>query len=170
MPKWSHNFECSEKHEIEKDHHLPSDNTPLLMQLSITVCWLGNHILSLAHSKQNLNCHTWYWLSHCYPMLSCMVVSKTSFCHRLLGLSSQFPDPLEKPTSSQVSLCYVPRPSPNPVSQETVTAFVTIAGCLFTSKLENVINKSNKKEVQSMRKSGDNDLLLLLLFPTQMVL
>lgn len=52
-----------------------------------------------------------------------------------------------------------------------MTAFVTTTGCLLTVRLENLIfNKNNKKEMLSMRKSGDNDLLLLLLFPAQMVL
>lgn len=79
--------------------------------------------------------------------------------------------PPEKTASSQVSLCHVPRPSPNSVSGRLRTAFVTIAGCLFTSRLEHLIfNKSHKNEVLSTRKSGDNDLLLLLLFPAQMVL
>ena len=79
--------------------------------------------------------------------------------------------PPEKTASSQVSLCHVLRPSPNSVSGQLRTAFVTIAGCLFTSRLEHLIfNKSHKNEVLSMRKSGDNDLLLLLLFPAQMVL
>ena len=79
--------------------------------------------------------------------------------------------PPEKTASSQVSLCHVPRPSPNSVSGWLRTAFVTIAGCLFTSRLEHLIfNKSHKNEVLSTRKSGDNDLLLLLLFPAQMVL
>lgn len=79
--------------------------------------------------------------------------------------------PPEKRASSQVSLCHVLRPSPNSVSGQLRTAFVTIAGCLFTSRFEHLIfNKSNKNEVLSTRKSGDNDLLLLLLFPAQMVL
>lgn len=104
-------------------------------------------------------------------MLPCMVFNRTSFNHSLLGLSSQPRAPPEKTTSSQVSLCHVPSPSPSPVSRQLGTAFKTTAGFLFTSRLENLIfNKSNKKEVLSMRKSGDNDLLLLLLFPAQMVL
>lgn len=100
-----------------------------------------------------------------------MVFGRTSCYHSLLGLSSQLPDLPEKTASCKVSLCHAPRPSPNPVSQEITTAFITIAGCLFTSRLENLIfNKSNRKEVLFMRVSGDDDLLLLLLFPAQMVL
>ena len=53
--------------------------------------------------------------------------------------------PPEKTASSQVSLCHVLRPSPNSVSGQLRTAFVTIAGCLFTSRLEHLIfNKSHK--------------------------
>lgn len=53
--------------------------------------------------------------------------------------------PPEKTASSQVSLCHVLRPSPNSVSGQLRTAFVTIAGCLFASRLEHLIfNKSHK--------------------------
>ena len=53
--------------------------------------------------------------------------------------------PPEKTASSQVSLCHVLRPSPNSVSGQLRTAFVTIAGGLFTSRLEHLIfNKSHK--------------------------
>lgn len=98
-----------------------------------------------------------------------MVFSRASSYCSFWGFPASCPP--EKTASSQVSLCHVPRPSPNSVSGRLRTAFVMIAGCLFTSRLEHLIfNKSHKNEVLSMRKSGDNDLLLLLLFPAQMVL
>lgn len=102
-------------------------------------------------------------------MLLCVVFSRASSYCSFWGFPASCPP--EKTANSQVSLCHVPRPSLNSVSGRLRTAFVMIAGCLFTSRLEHLIfNKSHKNEVLPTRKSGDNDLLLLLLFPAQMVL
>lgn len=144
---------------------------PLLMLLNIANCLLSTYILLLGRIRQNPKSSDMMLLvSHCYPTLPCMVFCRTCFYHRFVVLSSQPPAPPEKTTSSQISVMFLD-PVPIRSHQNPGQLLQLLLAAYLPSRLENLIfNKSNKREVLSMRKSGDNDLLLLLLFPAQMVL
>lgn len=135
------------------------------MLLNITDCLLCTHTL-LTSSKTSIIIHdvdkeaiatqhslAWF-LVGLFPTIAFL-----GFLPKFLSLQKRLP--------AVTSLCAM---VPGPVTADH-SSLPNYAGRLFISRLENsIFNKSNIKEVLSMRKSGDNDLLLLLLFPAQMVL